>query len=94
MTLRSDRPFLFPLLPPCLLTPLHLLHPLSPKTPQSMMTFEGNGVQGAQAIVEKIKSFGQIQHSVKTTGEFANVVAKRRSATAVVTVVYFELAVV
>jgi hypothetical protein len=34
-----------------------------------MMTFEGNAVQGAQAIVEKIKTFGQMQHDVRTTGE-------------------------
>lgn len=30
------------------------------------MTWESNQVQGAQAIIAKLKSFGKIQHQVKT----------------------------
>ena len=31
-----------------------------------MMTFEANQVQGAEAIINKLKSFGRLQHTVNT----------------------------
>ena len=31
-----------------------------------MMTFEGNQIMGQQAIMEKVKSLGQVKHTVKT----------------------------
>lgn len=31
-----------------------------------MMTFEGNQLQGAQAIVGKLRSIGQVRHTVKS----------------------------
>jgi hypothetical protein len=31
-----------------------------------MLTFEGQQVQGAQSIVEKLKSVGQVSHQVKS----------------------------
>lgn len=34
---------------------------------QSMLTFEGQQVQGSPAIINKLKSVGQVKHSVKTT---------------------------
>ena len=30
-----------------------------------MLTFEGNQLQGTESIVNKLKSFGQVQHTVK-----------------------------
>mmetsp|Transcript_10881 Transcript_10881/g.19541 ORF Transcript_10881/g.19541 Transcript_10881/m.19541 type:complete len:122 (-) Transcript_10881:926-1291(-) len=34
---------------------------------QSMLTFEGQQVQGSANIINKLKSVGQVKHSVKTT---------------------------
>lgn len=31
-----------------------------------MMTFEGNQVQGSEAIIQKLKSVGRLSHTVKT----------------------------
>uniref|UniRef100_A0A7S1UZF9 Nuclear transport factor 2 n=1 Tax=Grammatophora oceanica TaxID=210454 RepID=A0A7S1UZF9_9STRA len=36
-------------------------------TPQSMMTFEGAQLQGADNIVAKLQSIGQVQHDIKST---------------------------
>jgi len=35
--------------------------------PTSMMTFEGQPFQGAEAIVGKLRSVGQVKHTVKST---------------------------
>ena len=32
-----------------------------------MLTFEGQQIQGAAAIIQKLKSVGQVKHQVKTT---------------------------
>ena len=37
------------------------------KNDQSMLTFEGQQVQGSANIITKLKSVGQVKHSVKTT---------------------------
>merc|ERR1712228_565828 len=34
--------------------------------PSSMLTFEGNQVLGSQAIIQKLKSFGAVKHTVQT----------------------------
>jgi len=34
---------------------------------QSMLTFEGQQVQGSQQIIQKLKGVGQVKHTVKTT---------------------------
>lgn len=38
----------------------------SPQQPQSMLTFEGQQFLGPAAILEKIKSVGQVKHEVKS----------------------------
>ena len=35
------------------------------QTNESMLTFEGNQIQGSQQIMAKLKSFGQVKHTVK-----------------------------
>ena len=36
------------------------------KSDQTMMTFEGTHLQGTHSIMEKLKSFGQVSHTVKS----------------------------
>lgn len=48
------------------LFPLHH-NRLGYKNEQSMLTFEGQQVQGSANIINKLKSVGQVKHSVKTT---------------------------
>lgn len=60
--------FLYSLFP----LPTHLLNQNNltctyQKNEQSMLTFEGQQVQGSANIINKLKSVGQVKHSVKTT---------------------------
>jgi hypothetical protein len=49
------------------LSKIHLHQTITLKNDQSMLTFEGQQVQGSANIIAKLKSVGGVSHSVKTT---------------------------